>query len=93
MFLIYKSIKVRFHCTILPLCLTIYLKIKDGKELSLNTKKVKKRKPKLGGENHLKFTDDKVKKTMILYYYVNIYLYKALSINGDFNRLLVYHFG
>ena len=35
-----KSLEIDFYCTILPLCLIVYLQVEGGKKSPLNAKKI-----------------------------------------------------
>ena len=45
-----KTSKIGLYCTILVFCLPVGLKMKCGRELSLDTKKVEEQEPELEGK-------------------------------------------
>lgn len=61
----------------MPLYLAIYLRVKGNKELSFDTKKIIKKKLKLGVENRPLITDDEVEKAMVLHPHIDNYHLEA----------------
>lgn len=84
--------KICFHCTILSLCLAIYLRMEGGEKLSLNIKEVIEQKPELENKNCSVVTNDRVEEVIILHHHINNYFPKTGSINIDFNRFIIHFY-
>ena len=67
---IHKSRKVYFHCAVLLFRLLVCLRVKRGKEASLDVEEVTERRPKLGCKNRFLVTYDEVQEAVILYHHV-----------------------
>lgn len=59
--------------------------MEGGGELLLNAKEIIEQGPKLGVENRLLVADNRVGKTVVLYYHIDNYLCKAQNIDSNFN--------
>lgn len=69
------------HKDIFPLyyrsfCLTVCLRIKYGRKLSLKAKEVREQKPEFGYKNRFLVTNNRDEKSILLYYLINNYLCK-----------------
>ena len=67
--------------------------MESGEELLLDAKEVTKRGLELGYENRSSITDNGVREAMILDYHINDNFRQSLSINSDFDWLIMYHLG
>lgn len=92
MVLVYKSLKVCFYCTILPLGLPIGLRIESCKGFLLDVKEVLEQRRKLVYENWALITNYWLWETMMSHYYMNNYFCKAESRDYNFNWLVVDYF-
>lgn len=73
--------------------LAICLKVECNRKLSFDIEEVAKQKPEFRCKNSYIITNDRVKKIVVLYYYIDNHLYKSQSIDGNFNQLIIYYFG
>lgn len=77
--------KIYFYNNLLLFYLAIYLKVKYDGKLSFNTKKIIKWWLELRYKNCSIDTNNRIKETVVLHYYINNYFCKFWSINSDFN--------
>lgn len=69
--------KVYLYCTILLFRLVIYLRLKYSKKLSLDVKEEIKQKQELRHENRSVVIHNRVKKVVMLYYYLDNHFRKS----------------
>lgn len=81
LFIVDKSLKISFYCTILAICLAISLRVEGNRESLLNTQKVTEQLPKAQCKNLASVNDDFVKQIMVPHYHINKDFCKAGGIN------------
>lgn len=90
---IYQDTKVCFYSYVLIFCLSVYLRMKYDRKLFFDIKEKTEQEPKRWHKNCFAVTDNKVRKALMSYYYVNNYFCQSQSINDDFDQFVIHYFG